>query len=252
MEHKIKAFIIDDDKGARQILQKYLEISGKVDVVENLSDTQNALVLIRRKKPDVVFLDINMPIENGLLFAGRLRAVNPSIPIVFTTAYKNFAFPAFKISPIDYLVKPFGVDEIFDVIKLIEEHIENEALKKCVSSIWGNSIPNKIKLKINGGYVFFNCSDIIYITSVHNMVEVFLTDGTREKAFTNLSELYLVLKHQNFFRINRAAIVNIDHIKRIDKKLRKCIVDFDGKEVEFPFAISIFGKFEEMKSIKLS
>ena len=252
MEHKLKACIIDDDKAARQILQKYLEISGKIEVVESLSDTQFALVVIRRQKPDVLFLDINMPNEDGLQFAGRLRAVNPSIPIVFTTAYKNYALPAFKIKPIDYLVKPFGVDAIFDVVKLIEEHIEVESLKNCSSSIWGSSIPNKIKFKVNGGYVFLNCSDIIYITSSHNMVDIFLTNNTKEKAYTNLSELYCELKDKNFFRINRAVIVNIDHIKRIDKKMRKCVVDFDGKEVEFPFAISIFGRFEEMKSIKLS
>lgn len=252
MEHKLKACIIDDDKAARHILQKYLEISGKVEVIESLSDTQHALVLIRRQKPDVVFLDINMPNEDGVKFASRLRAINSSIPIVFTTAYKNYALPAFKISPIDYLVKPFGVDEIFDVVTLIEEHYENETSKQCAPSIWGSAIPNKIKFKINGGYVFINCSDIVYITSAHNVVDVFLADGTKEKAFTNLSELYHELKEQNFFRINRAAIVNVDRIKRIDKKMRKCVVDFDGKEVEFPFAISIFGKFEEMKSIKLS
>ncbi|HOO85078.1 MAG TPA: response regulator, partial [Prolixibacteraceae bacterium] len=69
MEHKLKACIIDDDKAARQILQKYLEISGKIEVVESLSDTQFALVVIRRQKPDVLFLDINMPNEDGLQFA---------------------------------------------------------------------------------------------------------------------------------------------------------------------------------------
>ncbi|HOO85927.1 MAG TPA: LytTR family DNA-binding domain-containing protein, partial [Prolixibacteraceae bacterium] len=201
---------------------------------------------------DVLFLDINMPNEDGLQFAGRLREVNPSIPIVFTTAYTNYALPAFKIKPIDYLVKPFGVDEIFDVVKLIEEHIETESLNHCNTGVWGNSIPGKIKLKVNGGYVFLDCSDIVYITSSHNMVDVFLANGTKEKAYTNLNELYGELKEKNFFRINRAVIVNIDHIKRIDKKMRKCVFDFDGKEVEFPFAISIFAKFEEMKSIKLS
>ena len=119
MEHKFKACIIDDDKAARQILQKYLEISGKIEVVESLSDTQFALVVIRRQKPDVLFLDINMPNEDGLQFAGRLREVNPSIPIVFTTAYTNYALPAFKIKPIDYLVKPFSFQELEARIKAL-------------------------------------------------------------------------------------------------------------------------------------
>lgn len=251
MERNIRAFIVDDDKGARQILNKYLEITGKVDVIGEASDTATAFLVTKRELPDVIFLDINMPDENGLQFAERLQKAGLNSLLVFTTAYKDYAYPAFKFKPVDYLVKPFGIDEIFEVLFKVEKIIIDNANRLIKSNVWGSSIPDKLRYKVPGGYSFICPSEIVYIKSFSNFVELNLKDGKKEKVISSLSDLYHDLKNRDFFRVNRSAIVNMNYVLRIDKKARKCIVQINENEIEFPFAISIFKQFEEMNSIKL-
>ena len=126
MKRNIKVLIIDDDHSARCILQKYLEIAGNVDILGNVSDTFAANKIIKSDSPDLIFLDINMPDEDGLQFATKLRDSNINIPIVFTTAYKNYALDAFKVKPVDYMVKPFGLDDIFNILRKVEQHITQQ------------------------------------------------------------------------------------------------------------------------------
>lgn len=251
MKRNIKALIIDDDHSARCILQKYLEIAGNVDVLGSFSDTFAAHKIIESDDPDIIFLDINMPDEDGLRFANRLRSSNIDVPIVFTTAYKNYALDAFKIKPIDYLVKPFGLDDIFNVIRKAEQHLKQVNKQKSQERVWGNKIPEKLKFKVVRGYIFVSTDEILFFKAFSYYVELYLSNGNKEKITSNLSTISDELSPLNFFRINRSAIINMDYIERIDRKERKCTLKNNDHEFDFPFTISTFKQFEEIKSLKL-
>ena len=130
MKQQFKAIIVDDDHSSRNILQKFLEIDNKVIVVASENNTTSAMMAFERFIPDVIFLDINMPVEDGLKFAQKLRLLDSDVQIIFTTAYSNYAASAFSLKPLDYLVKPFGLSEVFDVLTKIENYFdEREKLK---------------------------------------------------------------------------------------------------------------------------
>ena len=251
MVKSFKIIIVDDDNSARNILQKFLEIGDDVQIVASVNNTKEAMIAIEKFVPDVIFLDINMPKENGLQFAQRLRKNKIDIQIIFTTAYRNFAANAFELKPLDFLVKPFGMHDIFDVLTKIESYFEEQEKMAKEKKIWGSVIPDKLKFKTGKGYSFIKPKDILFIQVVEKFIELHLYNGDVERVFATLSDLDDELKHMNFLRVNRAAIINLAHIERIESVKRKCIIKGETEEVSFVVTKNIFKYFENMKSIKL-
>lgn len=247
MQRELMALIVDDDKSARLILRKFLEINGNVIITQSVSTTDEAMQSIEAILPDVIFLDINLPKEDGLKFAQRLRKNNIEIPIVFTTAYKNYALEAFSVKPLDFLVKPFGLDEVFNVLNKVEEDIE----AKSIERVSGARNPNAIRFIVPNGFVFINPSDIFYIRVFGSKSEVMMNNGECEVVNSNMYEVFDELKHLNFFRISRSAIINLKHIDRIDRKERKCYIKNKNDEVEFLLTHRVFLEFNKIKSLRL-
>lgn len=250
-ENNIRALIIDDDNSARTILKKYLEITGRVEIIGSVPDTSTAMFLIRRGRVDVVFLDINMPKEDGLQFATRLREASSHVQVVFTTAYKDYAIQAFKVKPLDYLVKPFGIDEVFSVIELVEGQLVQLKAKNLKNEKWGNAIHGVIKLKMGKGLIFVNVDQIVYLKSVNNLTELLLSNGQKQLVKTSINDVDEQLRKPDFFKINRSALINMAYISRVDRKERICVIQCNGESYEFPFSLHIFKQFESMNLPKL-
>lgn len=251
MNRAIQGLIVDDDKAARSILEKFLEINDKVNIVASVSETASAFDVVENNTIDVIFLDINMPIEDGIEFASKLRVLNYKTHIVFTTAYENYAVSAFNIKPVDFLVKPFGLNDIFNVVSKIENVIKEEEKELNEDKIWGNKIPDKLKFKTFKGYSFLNPDDIVFIKVVGANTDLILNNGKKERIFSLLNEIYDDIKKFGFLRINRSVIVNLKYVDRIDRKTRICIIKWKNEEVEFPLTRIVFKQFENMKLIRL-
>jgi DNA-binding LytR/AlgR family response regulator len=245
----LKALIVDDDLMARNILEKFLEEDGKVKVVASLDDTLEAGEIILKFKPDVIFLDINMPHENGLQFASRLKASNIETLLVFTTAFQSYALDAFSLNPFDFLIKPFGVKEISTLLKKIEDHIKKN--DSFTDSNPTNSTSEKLKFRTNKGYLFLFANEIIFIRSIRNYCEFYLISGKFEKVILPISEIYREISDTNFKMLNRSLIINLEYIIRIDRKLKKCFVGCKEIENEFPLTKKNLDFFENFNAIKL-
>lgn len=247
----MKAIIVDDDATARSILQKFLEIDDKVLVVANVSNTADAFQSINRFEPDVIFLDINMPEENGINFAKKLRTLNVEIPIVFTTAYSNYAHSAFNIKPIDFIVKPFGLNEVFDVLTKIDNYYNDKLELERKKSIWGTVNTDKFKFRTLDGYLFVNPKDIVYLQTRGDGSELIMANGKVEILTTVLSKLYVEMKHDNFLRINRSTIINLSYVESVDKKMKLCVLKYNHQKVTFKISKLIFVYFDNLKSLKI-
>ncbi|MDA3930814.1 MAG: LytTR family DNA-binding domain-containing protein [Prolixibacteraceae bacterium] len=251
MERVIKALIVDDDSTARNILTKFLDVGEAVNIVASVNNAASALVAVEQFQPDVIFLDINMPQEDGLKFAKRIRKKNIDVQIVFTTAYRNYAASAFDLKPIDFLVKPFGINDVFDVLTKIEDFFNQREIDKGKQQIWGAVIPEKLKFKTVNGYSFINPKDILYVKVFGALTELVFVNGEKERINSILTDLNEDLKNFNFLRINRSVIINLNYIERIEKKNKTCILKSNDIEYDFPITRSIFKYFENMKSVKL-
>ncbi|HET9745803.1 MAG TPA: LytTR family DNA-binding domain-containing protein [Chitinophagaceae bacterium] len=179
--------------------------------------------LIEQHKPDLVFLDIEMPGMTGIDLIRSLH--NPNFHVVFVTAYDAYAVEAFELSAIDYLLKPLGADKVERVINKIKENIRkqqlfmNEQLQQLekIFKMNTNANENKIGVGMADKIVFVNIPDILYCEAQGNYTNVILYDGRKIVASKTLGEFESQFANKNFFRIHHSYIINMNRVKEFQR-----------------------------------
>jgi DNA-binding LytR/AlgR family response regulator len=208
----IKAFIIDDEAPARKELAYLLKQMEEVEVVGEATNGTSGLKGIRETKPDLIFLDIQMPGLNGLELSELLCDMPDRPLIIFATAYEEYAINAFDVEALDYILKPFTIERvkktIMRVTKVLEEGAVKAESKKKASDI------QKIPLYKNG--VIFPTSPQKIIFAICNGGEVYIQvmDGRYRTKFT-LSELEITLSPYGFLRVHRNSLVNLNYVSQV-------------------------------------
>jgi two-component system, LytTR family, response regulator len=232
----IKAIIVDDELGARESLSKMLEKNCKhVEVVAKADSMLSAFEAIINKEPDLVFLDIEMPNGNAFDLLEKFKSIN--FNIIFTTAYDHYAIKAIKFSAVDYILKPIDPEELVQAVKRFEERTgEKNSLDKQFKTLLSNVRPeNKLKkvgIPDGDGLIFINLSDIIRCDSDGNYTFFILTNGKKIIASRTLGEYEQMFADDNFFRIHRSHLVNLEHVKKYIKGEGGYVVMTDNSQVE--------------------
>ena len=217
----IKAIIVDDELGARESLSKMLEKNCKqIEVVAKVDSMLSAFEAITNKEPDLVFLDIEMPNGNAFDLLEKFKTIN--FNIIFTTAYDHYAIKAIKFSAIDYILKPIDPEELITAVKRFEDRAGQKAtLDKQFKTLLSNVRPeNKLKkvgIPDGDGLIFINLSDIIRCDSDGNYTFFILTSGKKIIASRTLGEYEQMFADDNFFRIHRSHLINLEHVKKYIK-----------------------------------
>jgi len=232
----IKAIIVDDELGGRESLSKMLEKNCKhVEVVAKVDSILAAFEAITNKEPDLVFLDIEMPNGNAFDLLEKFKEIN--FNIIFTTAYDHYAIKAIKFSAVDYILKPIDPEELVQAVKRFEEHIgQKKSLDKQFKTLLSNIRPdNKLKkvgIPDGDGLIFINLSDIIRCDSDGNYTFFILTNGKKIIASRTLGEYEQLFAEDNFFRIHRSHLINLEHVKKYIKGEGGYVVMTDNSQVE--------------------
>jgi two-component system LytT family response regulator/two-component system response regulator LytT len=214
----IRSIIVEDEKPALDRLEGFLNQIPDIQIVATSSSGKEAAQLIEDEKPDLVFLDINLPDVSGIDIL-HLLSFRPLI--IFITAYNQYAIKAFELQAIDYLLKPFPRERLELAVqkareKLLSEQDPSASLKRLISS-WNpqknylKRIPSKIGDKI---YIIVD-ENIVYLASEEKLVFA----HTPESKFLinyRLDELQARLDPDKFFRIHRSTIVNLNYVKTIE------------------------------------
>ena len=232
----IKALIVDDEENSRQALHNLLKDYCKgVDVIGKAASVKEAIKIADNKKPDVVFLDIEMPVENGF----KLLEYYEEIPfdVVFTTAYDQYAVKAFKFSALDYLLKPIDLEELRNSIEKVKEN-KQETRKPHYDTLQYNIKHNlkKLALPTIEGYSFIDLDEILYCEASNNYTIVYLTNRKKIVVSKTLREYEDLLSDFNFFRVNRSHLINLKFIKEYKKARRPIILMTNGTEVSLATA----------------
>ncbi len=242
----ISAVIIDDEPEAIRLLEMYLRFYPKVEVTGTETNAQKGLELVIQNMPELVFLDIDMPDMNGLKVAELIHSENYYSEIVFTTAHPHYAFDALDVQPLDFLTKPFNIEDIKLVLDKFQEKSEQQKFTQKVDLfIHSQNNAPKIKLPTINGVLMVDVKDIILIKSKANHCCIYLDDGSIETITRNLIVVEEMLSPSNFFRVSRSAIINFDYMKRIDKKNLKCYVNFNNSVLEEEITRSNMQLFEK-------
>lgn len=214
---KVSALIIDDSKQARKLLRLMLmEFTSDIYIIGEAADVSAGLNLIEQFQPDAIFLDIEMPGKSGLQLAEILIENRYNGSVVFTTAYNAYAIKAFRLSAIDYLLKPIQEDQLLQAIeKLIsEKESQNNAERLKVLSENLNENRNEVLCIPNqAGFEYIPIAEIEYIEADGSYVNLYCTNNRSKTISKNLKYFEIaLLDFTNFIRPHRSFIVNKDFI----------------------------------------
>jgi two-component system LytT family response regulator len=231
----MKAIIIDDERLARQELKNLLEEHSEIKIIGESNNAENAIKKIDALKPDLIFLDIQMPGKNGFEMLEDLSFVPR---VVFTTAYDEYALKAFEVNAFDYLLKPIEAERLQETVQqLLKEHeedqqeeVERETGKRQEGRL---GLEDQVFVKDGDRCWFVKLNKVSAFESEGNYVRVFFDDN-KPLIMKSLNNLEQRLDDKKFFRANRKFIINLDWVNNIENwfngGLRVTLED--GKQVE--------------------
>ncbi len=213
----LKAIIIDDEPDCVRLLALQIKMyCPQVLVSAECTESEEGLIKIKELQPDMVFLDIEMPVMNGFQLLEKAGPIHFSL--VFVTAYDKFAVKAFRFSALDYLLKPIDAKDLKAAVEKAEQRRwpEKQQLSLLKQQMQGGTktFPDKIALPYQNGVTFAEVKQIIYCESDNNYTRFYMTDGHQHTVAKTLGDIQEVLEERNFLRVHRQYLVNLDHIKK--------------------------------------
>ena len=226
----IRSLIVDDEPRAVRGLQILIERNcPEITLIGSASGIEEAYKIIVQEKPDLVFLDINMPQGSGIDLFKRIHKNNRT-KVVFTTAYDVFAITALRLSAIDYLLKPIDKNELIEAVERYKEVSQSDDQLKVFSEILENKTPERFSINTVDGIYVIKYADVNFLSSEKNYTKFHLTDSTMLSS-KPLGEYEKMFDSNKFVRIHRSYLVNLDKIVEFDKKSGNVILE-NGKTVE--------------------
>ncbi len=218
---KIRTLIVDDEPLARERIRKLLQKEADLDIVGECADGREAVSAISEDKPDLVFLDVQMPELDGFGVLEKLdRGAMPAI--IFVTAHDRFALRAFEVHALDYLLKPFDSARFKKALERARERIrrqETGELSHRISQLLadlkaGAQQQNRLAIKTAGKVLFLKLEEIDWIEAADNYVNLHVGNESHLHRET-MAALEGKLPANKFMRISRSAMVNIERIKEL-------------------------------------
>lgn len=228
----ITSIIIDDEPKARELLKAMLkEYCENVDVLALCENLPEGVKAIKKHQPNIVFLDIEMPGYNGLEILDFFNESEVDFEIIFTTAYNQFAIQAFKLSAIDYLLKPINGNALEEALNRYQNRVSKSNLNALRSMSKSKKL-DKLSVVSNSKIKLVSLSDITHLKSEGSYTEIFLIDGFKLVASRNLKYHEDILEGSpNFFRCHKSYIINTKLIVEVNKSDGFSVIFSNGLEV---------------------
>jgi len=205
----MKALIIDDERLARQELKNLLAEHKEIEIIGECANAEEAKEKINLLKPDVLFLDIQMPGKTGLELIEEISGLPE---VVFVTAYDEFALRAFEVNALDYLLKPVSKERLSETIKKLLAKEDKDVKKENTTPFHDD---DQVFVKDGEKCWFVKLSNIRLFESEGNYVRVYF-DGNRPLILRSLNNLDLRLNPKTFFRASRKHIINLKWVETIE------------------------------------
>ena len=242
----IRVLIADDDMGMRLVLKKAIEKDSDFKIVGEAEDGDAALRLFDSLRPDVVFLDVEMPLVSGVECAKKIVDIDPKAVIIFATAHEEYMLDAFEVYAFDYLIKPFKVERLNQTLKRIKdanveksEYTENK-LQDLPKTL------EKLIIRNKEGISLVDMADIILIQREDRSTVIY-TLQDRFSTSEGLSDLEYKLNRNLFFRSHKSYIINLGAVSKIYPYGRwTYIVKLKGTEKD---ALLTREKYEEITKL---
>lgn len=214
----IRAIIVDDEPKNRKILRALLEkFCPEVAIEGEAATAREALEIIPATRPDLLFLDIEMPYGNAFDLLDQLMPVD--FEIIFITAFDEYTLKAFKYSALDYLLKPVNIEELRAAVKKAAQQVHlktiNEQLSNLLHDFRGQqSQASRLAIPTNEGFIFVPTQDILRFEAWSNYTYIYTRQGQRYVSSRTIKQYEEMLGGSQFFRIHNSHIINLAFVKK--------------------------------------
>lgn len=232
----IKAIIIDDEPNAREKLLLMTERYCKdVQIVAVAKDAEEGIAFIEAHKPDLIFLDIEMPVLTGFDMLRQLSEIN--FEIIFTTAHDQYAIRAIKFSALDYLLKPIDLEQLQEAVQKAVERRNEKSSAEQYQLLKDNlqkpqQALEQIAVPAQTGMIFLKVADIMYCEADSNYTRIFLNNKQKIISTRTLKEYEELLEDSGFIRIHHAHLINRSYVKQYIKGEGGQVILHDGTALD--------------------
>lgn len=217
----LRAVIVEDEKHSRETLKSLLqEFCVNIEVIGMASNVEEAIITIKSKQPDVIFLDIELQTGTGFDVLEQVAHLN--FEVIFTTAFEQYAIKAVKFSSLDYLLKPIDLDELQQAVEKAKIKKNQTVYKKQLETLMLNLKQqkpklNKICLSTSDGFEFISVNDILYCKAEGSYTAFILKNSERLLVSKHLKEYENLLLEQDFMRVHNSFLINLKEVKKYVK-----------------------------------
>lgn len=214
----MRAILIDDEPIGIRAVKKMLELNcPEVEVVSTCTDADTGRQRIEELKPDVVFLDIQMPEKSGLDMLGEIDEKN--FEIIFVTAHNEYVLQALQFSAVDYLMKPVDEDRLVEAVQRVKKRLQKGRLNENTETLLHNinkaisPLDMRLCLPTLKGFTILKLDEIIYCEAQRSYTLFYLTQGKNIMVSKPLFDYDRLLAGTTFFRIHKSFLINLVHVK---------------------------------------
>jgi two-component system LytT family response regulator len=236
-DRQLRTIIVDDEEKAINNLETLLNNFPQVLIIDKSTDPEKALGKIFLQKPDLLFMDIQMPDKTGFEIVSEVYRSGLRPDIIFVTAFDKYAITAIRYAAFDYLLKPVNKEELKDALERLLEKTSETDKEEQIKMLIEKTSRHKIKFSNAGGFILIRPEDIIYIEADWNYSEIYFGKDKKEVVTMNIGSVEELLPKEDFYRINRSIVINVNYLSRVIRKKLTAILIKDGQE--YPFKIPI-------------
>ena len=251
---EIRVLIADDEEGMRMILRKMIAKADGFTLCAEATNGEDMLKLVETYKPQVCFLDVEMPGMTGIECARLIQDMDPRMIIVFATAHDDYMAQAFEVYAFDYMVKPFKLDRVMKTLERIRQVTlarhgitAHEAVEHIHKLATRTAAAGRLMLHHKEGVNFINQADILLVQRENRSTVLYATDGRRFETSEALGDVEARLDPKIFFRCHKSYIINLNVIDSITPYGRwTYVVHLVGTEQD---ALITHEKYEELEKL---
>ena len=238
--------IVDDEPLAVRLLESYVEKTPDLKLMASFTDSITAINAIKAQKPDLLFLDIQMPNIDGMELAHSLPE---ETRVIFTTAFKEYAFESYEVNALDFLLKPIRYNKFLAAVEKAKKQYQQFSASQPQQPVAQPQQPNTVFIRVDGEWRNIPIDQITYVNGMKDYV-LFYLDNEPKALITHLTMKAVeeMLPKDKFLRIHRSYIIAVDKIQKVDRN--DCV--YIGKEIiHIPDGyLQTFRQFLETRSIE--
>ncbi len=233
----IKALIMDKEEQSATSLNELLNSFPILNVSGIISELSGITSILEKESPQIVFLSDSLINDQNINLLNEIHQEGYSFYVIVIAENNYAAFEALKLSAIAYLTKPINKQILTQTIENAVIAIINHELHLLAHPVTNHNLHSRrYRFNSRNGFILTIPDHIVYVEADWNYSELFLINGKSEMLSMSIGHLEEILSHDNFYRINRSVIVNLNHIKKVDRKRRNCYIEISGIEKELKVA----------------